>query len=86
MAVFLWSIFQAASLESPTLGIYYRESKPVPITPIKWPYTVNKLRNHTGMTTHMHNVSKVSRFLFKSFYIRRLQKQYCFSSIQIIIF
>ena len=83
MAVFLRSICQGASLESPTLGIYYRDSKPVSITPIKWPYTVNQLGNHTGKKKHMHNLIKVSRFLFKSFYI---QTQYCFSSIQIIIF
>ena len=60
MAVFLRSICQAASLESPTLGIYYRDSKPVPIKPIKWPYTVNQLGNHTGKNKHMHNLIKVS--------------------------
>ena len=61
---------EAASLESPTLGIYYRDSKPVPITPIKWPYTVNQLGNHTGKKKHMHSLIKVSRYLLKSFYIR----------------
>ena len=83
MAVLLRSIHQAASLESPTLG----ESKPVPIThPLNGhTCTVNQLRNHTGKKTHVHNVSKVSRFLFKSFYISRLQKQYCFSPMQILI-
>ena len=33
-----------------------------------------------------HNLSKISRFLFKSFHIRRLQKQLFFSPIQILIF
>ena len=61
MAVFLRSICRAASLESPALGIYYRDSKPVSITPFKWPYTVNQLGNHTGKKKHMHNLIKVSQ-------------------------
>ena len=41
---------------------------------------------HVHRKEETHNLSKVSRFLFKSFYFRRLQKQYCFSPIQILIF
>ena len=62
--------------------VYYREIKPVPITP--YLMAINWLGNHTGKKKH--NLSKVSRYLFNSFYIRRLQKQYCFSPIQFLIF
>ena len=34
---------------------------------------INRLGNHTGKKKH--NFSKVSRYLFNSFYIRSLQKQ-----------
>ena len=37
MTVFLQRIQTTASLQYATLGIYYRESKRVPIKPIKWP-------------------------------------------------
>ena len=65
-------------------GIYYRadtESKPVPITP----KIDHKSTRKPYRREETHNLSKVSRFLFKSFYIRRLEKQ-LFSPIQILIF
>ena len=42
---------------------------------------INRLGNHTGKKKH--NISKVSRFLLKSFFVRRLQKQFFFSHILI---
>ena len=48
-----------------------RESKLVRIKLIKWPY-IGLETKQEGRNTQL---SKVSRFLFKSFHIRRLQKQ-----------
>ena len=77
MAMFLRLVRQAASLEFPTLGIYYRESKPVPITPIKWPnYTVNQLGNHTGKKKHMHNF--IAKFIVSCCVFCKLQRNFGF--------
>ena len=43
---------------------------------------INRHRNHPHRKEETYNLSEISRFLFKSFHIRRLQNLFFFSPLQ----